>query len=213
MARRAPRREYAADNLDVLTELDRDGRVELVRGAHNRSRDAAASRGTIVHALAQELVGGGDVEVVEDLAGYADGFLRFIDEWDVKPVAVERPIANRRWWYAGTFDLVATLRGDPFLVDIKTGASGIFPEACLQVAAYRAAETMLDDDGAEVPMPETEAGAALWLPGDGTYELHPLASGPDVFHAFLHACYVAQWQKETKANRDAYVGLPLEVDA
>ena len=202
--------ECAAADLAILQAMEPEAIVAHVSGAANRSRDAAASRGTIVHALAETLLAGGDVEVPDELVDYADPFLRWVEEWEVEPIASEAVIANRKWWYAGTLDLIVRLRGGTVaVVDIKTGQSGIWPDACLQVAAYRHAEVMLDADGREVPFPATDAGYGLWLPGDGSYELNPLRSDDDVFAVFLHACFVAKWQWDTKRKRD-YVGFALE---
>src|SRR5690606_35587926 len=49
---------FAADNLDTLTALDREARIDLVKGSPWRDRDAAARRGTEVHGLAERIVNG-----------------------------------------------------------------------------------------------------------------------------------------------------------
>lgn len=191
--------EYAVDHIDTVAALDREAAVELVKLAPNRQRNALANRGNEVHALAARLAAGEEVQVPPELAGLIDAYLAFMTDWQPEYLAVEAPILNRRWRYAGTFDMVCRLRGELVsLVDIKTGASGIWPETCLQLAAYRHAELMLLD-GQERPMLATEAGHALWLKDDGTYELLPVASGPDIFAIFLHACFVAEFQRRDNA--------------
>ena len=81
-----------------------------------------------------------------------------------------------------------------------------WPETCLQVAAYRAADAYIDADNVEQPMPPTDAGYALWLKDDGSYELVPVASGPEIFAVFLHAGHIAAFQQREK---DDLIGLPL----
>ena len=206
--------EYTADHIDEISRLDRAAIVELVKGAANRERDAAAATGTDVHKIADRLARGEDVDVPDELAGLVDGYLAFVADWQAEILATEAGIANRRWWYAGTFDLLARLRGELVaLIDIKTGASGVWPDACLQLAGYRHAEVMLDAEGREVAMPKVDATYALWLTGDGSYQLLPMATGPEIFEVFLHAAYVAAFTTRAKDDRtrDELVGLPLEL--
>lgn len=200
--------EYAADHVDEIARLERDAAVDLIKGAANRSRNQRGNIGSQVHDLARRLDAGEQVEIPDELAGYVDAYLAFVSDWQPVTIAAERPIVNRRWRYAGTFDLICRLGELTTLVDFKTGASGVFPETCLQVAAYRHAETMLDAGGTEVRMPHTDAGHALWLLDDGRYELSPVESGDDVFHVFLHACHVAGFQQRAK---DELIGLPLAI--
>lgn len=198
--------EYAADHVDEIARLDRDGAVDLIKGAADRSRNRAALRGTAIHQLAEQIADGHAVNVPDEHAGHIDAYLRYIDDWHPETIAVEGPILSRRWQYAGTFDWVGRLHGDTVMVDIKTGATGVWPETCLQLAAYRHAEVTLDAAGREVPMHATSAGYALWLSDDGTYELLPCESGPEMFAVFLHACHVGGFMGR---KRDDLIGLPL----
>jgi len=201
--------EFTADHVDELSRMgDRAAIVDLVKGAHRRSTNAAAAKGTEIHGLAQRLASGEAIDVPVEIEGYLDGYVAFVDDWAPEVIALEAPIVNRRWFYGGTFDMLARLRdGSVSLIDIKTGGSGVWPEACLQIAAYRAAESLLDADGHEVPMPATTAGHALHLKDDGSYELLPVESGPDIFAVFLHCAHVAGF---TKRRKDDLIGLPLD---
>jgi hypothetical protein len=202
--------EYAADHIDEISPLERDAAVDLIKNAHTRSRNTAAAKGTEIHALAVRLRAGEPVEIPETIAGYVDAYLRFLDDWQPETIAVETPCCNRRWRYAGSFDELCRIAGLLGILDIKTGGSGVWPETCLQIAAYRNAEIILDADGREQPMPATDAGWALWLGDDGAYELLPVESGPDIFAVFLHACHVAAFMERAK---DDLIGLPLAAPA
>jgi hypothetical protein len=181
--------------------------VDLVKTAHRRTTTAAAAKGTEIHGYAQALAAGEPVDVPEAAAGYVDGYLAYLEQWRPELVAVEAPLVNRRWRYAGTLDLLVHLAGlGLVVVDVKTGGSGVWPETCLQIAAYRAAEHYLDADSREQPMPQTVAGYALWLSDDGSYELLPVESGPDLFAVFLHVAHVATFMGRAK---DDLIGLPL----
>jgi hypothetical protein len=110
----------------------------------------------------------------------------------MQPVLTETPVVHTAYGYAGTLDAVVSsdkLGGD-VLLDIKTG--GVFPEAALQLAAYRHATNYLD--GAELaPMPATE-GAYVAKVGTDDVELVPVAADADTFSAFLYLLAVYRWQ-------------------
>jgi len=160
-------------------------------------RDAAAGRGTEVHELAERLAHGEEVEIPEAIAGHVESAVKFLDEWQARPVLTETTVANRRWQYAGTFDGVFDIPslGGRYLLDWKTGGSGIYGEAALQVSAYASAEVFLDVDGSEQDFEtlgvDNETGYAVWIRSDG-YDVYPLDIGPDAFKVFLHAAYVAR---------------------
>ena len=199
--------EYAADNVDQIARLERDAAVDLIKSAHRRTTSSAAAKGTDIHRLAERLADGQTVDVPEATAGYVDAYVAFLDDWQPEVIALEAPVVNRRWRYAGTLDQLTHLPGiGPVVIDVKTGASGVWPETCLQIAAYRAAEHYLDAQGVEQPMPATVAGYAVWLGDDGSYELLPVESGPDIFAVFLHVAHVATFMGRAK---DDLIGLPL----
>jgi hypothetical protein len=116
----------------------------------------------------------------------------FLDEWRVRPVLVETVVAHRRYGYCGTLDLVADVPhlGKRWLLDLKTGRSGIYPETALQLAAYAHAEVCIVD-GQEQPMVPVDAGAAVHVRADG-YDVVPLDIGADVFNTFRHVMWLAR---------------------
>lgn len=184
---------FAADNLDTLGALDRDARIDLLRGAPWRDRDRAARRGTEVHRLAEQLVAGHEVTVPEELVGHVDAYVGFLDDWDVRAEHVELVVGHRRHRYMGSLDLIARLAdGRRWLLDLKTTRSGIYSEVALQLAAYRYAEFYLDDRGREQPMPEVDACGAVWVRADG-YDLVPVDAGPRTFRTFLYVQQVAHF--------------------
>jgi len=179
--------EFVADNLDTVKNFG--GRGAII-GALSQvpfdNRDEAANRGTEVHKLAEQLSRGGDVEVPDVLAGHVDSHLRFLADWQPRDEMLELVIVNYTWRYAGTLDLIATLRdGKRWLLDYKTSRSGIFAETALQLAAYRRGEACLIN-GVEQPMPQVDACGAIWLREDG-YSFYPVAADDAVFKAFLWA--------------------------
>jgi hypothetical protein len=74
---------------------------------------------------------------------------------------------------------------------------GVYPEAGLQMSAYRAASVAWMRDGSKVPMPATHpVGVVLHLRPEG-YLLHPARCDEQVFRYFQHARVVAEWTSET----------------
>jgi hypothetical protein len=199
--------EYAADHLDQLVQMQPMGRNALVAALKQSpysERDKAANRGTEVHTLAEKLVRGEEVEVPDALAGHVESYVRFLDDWQPDPVLVEFAGANRKWWYAGTGDLVAWIGGDLWLLDVKT-AKGVYGDNALQVDAYRNFEFYLGADGAEHPMPEGITRLGVIHVRADSYDLVPLDSTGEPFRDFTHAAWIAKREK----NIRGYVGIPL----
>jgi hypothetical protein len=199
--------QYAVDIAEDLPAMfDRMGRDAVVKALKRvpiNERDAAADRGTQVHKYADTLMRGGEVtDVPGELEPYVDSALRFMNDWQPRPLLTETLVASRRWRYAGTFDLVADLPdGRRVLFDYKTSRSGIWPETALQLAAYRNADFYVGTDGVtEVPMAEIgiDEAMAVWVRPDG-YSVIPLDTSEPVFRAFLHVQYVARVATAMKA--------------
>ena len=185
--------EYVSRNRSILTDLEDDAVVDLLKGVPFRDRDKAANRGTEVQALAAKLSMGEEVDVPEELLGHVDAYVAFLHEWEPQDSIVERTVVSRRYRYAGTFDMICTLPGlGRTMVDVKTNRSGPFGEVALQLVAYSHAEVMLDDAGNEEPVPTCESHAALWLHAEG-YELIPYDVGEREWRTFLYCAELARW--------------------
>lgn len=200
--------EYAVDHWDELTELGPAQRLKRLQGARYEARDAAARRGTEVHAAAEKLIAGEAVQVPDEIAGHVESYARFLDDFEVEPIHVEFSCVSYRWGYAGTADLCASLalpgKGRvPLLMDLKTTRSGIFGEVALQLAAYRYADKWLVD-GVEIDPVDVAHCAGIHVRGDG-YDLIPVEAGSDQHKAFLYAQRVGMW---SASSRDL-VGSPV----
>ena len=203
--------EYAAEHIDDLVERDYDEIINLVKAAPWAKRDEAAVRGTDVHALAERLVHGEEVEVPPHLVGHVEGLADFLDRFGVEPVLTEKSCANRTYHYAGRFDLVADMRGVRWLFDNKT-STGVYAETALQLAAYRGCEFYVEDDDpdTEYPMPEIERVGVLHITADGTH-LVPMAGGQDPWEAWLAVMTVAKKRAEIDTFRLDPIYLPEEL--
>lgn len=211
--------EYAIDHWDTLSDAAPSVRLKELQGARYAVSDTAANRGTQVHKLAERLVQGDRIAIPEGLEGYVESYVRFLDDFDVQPVLVEKTIWSREHGYCGTLDLIADLldpddpEPDPelrarvrWLLDIKTNRSGIFGETALQLAAYRYAEHWIDEDNGNTAadMYDVDAAGAVWVTADG-YSLIPVEAGPEQHRLFLYAAEIAGFVNSSRE----LVGEPI----
>lgn len=193
--------EWVADNGDEVAALLAGPRAEAVRtlkGVPWAKRDTAAVRGTAVHALAEQLIHGAEVDVPAHLVGYVEGYTRWLDTFDVQPILTERRVINTHWWYAGTFDAIVDIGGETLLVDLKT-SNRIYGEVAAQVAAYANAEVYLEADGSEVPLPKIDGLGAVHVTPTGS-SLYRFRDPAGAWKFFQHAAWVAKSLDAIKAQ-------------
>lgn len=136
----------------------------------------AMSRGTTVHSIVEAYKHSKkhiDDKVTDEWKGYARAFYRWIEEMGAEVLENERTVVNEKYKYAGTLDLLVKIGGKKLVVDVKTGKD-IYPEAFMQVAAYKEALEGVDD------------AAVLLLKEDGTYKYEIGNGSFTVFRACLH---------------------------
>lgn len=205
--------DYAVAHWDELGQLDVAARLKKLNGARWEEKDRAANKGTLVHELGEQLVAGQVVQPPDELAGYAEAYARFLDEFDVQPVYVESSVVSYEHGYAGTLDLIADLTHPRWggtrrlLLDLKTNRSGIFGETALQLAGYRFADVLIvDEDGeqVEIDMPEVDGCAGVHVRADG-YDLVPVTADEEQHRVLLYAREMAEF---TRISSDL-VGRPI----
>lgn len=190
----------------VIDSADPESLAKQWKQAPWKKRDEAAVRGTAVHALAERLVHGEDVDVPDELVPYVTGYADFLDQWDVTPILTEKSVANREHWFAGRFDLIASIPalhdGAPIEIDLKT-SRGVYADTAVQAAAYARAEFWVEDDDpdTEHPLPDIAATYVAHVTAEGTrlYELSPDREHIDAsFETFLAALAIKnRWNPKT----------------
>jgi hypothetical protein len=196
-----------------LYPAEKEAAYDWLRKGHIRKKEERGDLGTAAHTLVESHVLGTPLpdELLNDseMAPYLDHFLRFVADWEVEFEASEMTVGNFTNGYAGKLDylfrsrLIAAALNVPtdtlFLGDTKTGGEldekGVYPEAGLQMSAYRRAEVCWLRDGTQLPMPKLhDVGIVLHLRPEG-YRPMPLKCGDDVFDAFLHVWQVAEFKR------------------
>jgi hypothetical protein len=169
----------AAEEAWELRHLtDRDRFVQLAKAGPDAERDKAAVRGTTIHALAEEILHGRPLDVPEELYPYVDGYVRFLDRFQVSPLLTEKTVFLSEFNSGGRFDAVGyipTVCDGPVLWDVKT-SNGVYPETKLQTAAYSLADYYVEPNQPTVPLklPEIQATFVAHVTPEGTF-LRPLA--------------------------------------
>jgi hypothetical protein len=183
--------EYAIGHLDHLRLLPAGQAIREIKHAPWVTRDAAADLGDLIHAAVEaHATGHPRPQLPPQAEPYLAGFDRFLADHQPVFLAAEQTVYSRRYGYAGTFDALATMAGHGLtLLDVKTG-NRLYPEVCLQLAAYAAADFIGQaDTTTEQPLPAIEAAAVLHL-RPGGYQLLPVPIGRAVLEAFLSALAV-----------------------
>lgn len=200
---------WAALNPEQLATLGHESFVATASKAPDRARDQAGSIGRTLHSHAETLVATGQVDVDEADLPLVVQAADFLDRMLAHPVASERAVFHDMFQYAGRLDLLADLNGSDgtWLLDFKTGASGVWPEMALQQAAYRFCTHMaaLDAAGEDPPMPPVAHVGIVWVRPEG-WQLIPLRADRDVWTTFLALIPLHQFSKR---KRDAIVGAPM----
>lgn len=117
---RQARGELKSIKLAKLTEEELA--LRWLKGAAERHRDAAAARGSAVHAEAEDLVLANAREAGRlilagvplpeydlEIAGHMASFVRFVDDWEPEFLAAEATVFHRTQAYAGTIDAFVTI--------------------------------------------------------------------------------------------------------
>lgn len=162
-----------------------------------------------------------------------DQFDRWLDRFQPTYDATEVVVYSPRWGYAGQADAFLRIDGVRLIVDYKTSRDGYdgrgnpkspYPEAALQLAAYRYAELAAvwrprrlerfrrryyllgaDERDRAVPVPQVDGGAVIHLTPDHC-EIFPVRCDEAVHEAFLFVQEAARWHLET--SRDV-IGPPM----
>ncbi len=178
--------EYVRDHLPSLQAVHRedpDAVVQLVKGAPWSQRDAAAERGTLVHALAEAFTLGQTPRVTPELAGHLAMWKDWVATKHVKFLMSEATVYSRQMGYAGTLDAIAETDDGLLLIDYKT-SKDVYPEAAYQLSAYACADFVGLPDGTEQELPSVDGLAVVRLAEDD-WDMVPVALCPVEWSAIL----------------------------
>jgi hypothetical protein len=221
-----------------IKEEGHDSVVKWLRDARFRppkGQVSASELGTQVHDACEQYALTGIRPSVEnpEVVPFLDRFDEWAQIWQPQYEAAEAAIYNKTYGYAGTLDAICTIDGQRVLLDYKSSRrsigsdgkpTGPYPEAALQLAAYRHAEILAtwrarryekyrrryyllntDEEELGVPMPKLDGAVVLHLtPEHAT--LHPVRTDDEVFTKFLHAIEIFDWVNDGSKSA---IGAPM----
>lgn len=185
--------EIAADKRKELALLTKVEAIQTLTTADLFGGNDAAMLGSRVHAMCEKLVKGKEILPSTQEKEYVDNFRQFMVDYSPEYEETESTVFSRTHGYAGTLDAIAVIGGKRYVIDIKTG-KGVWPEAALQMSAYRYADFLGRSGGREDRMPDIDGGLVLHIRPD-RYEVIPVDTGPATFDTFLSALDVYRWNK------------------
>lgn len=161
-----------------VSELMRPLSDSMYKGIDAEILDLAAARGSAVHEAIENFAKYGIEDCETEHRGYFDGFLAWVKENRVEILASETMAYNRVYRYAGTLDLICNVRGERWLVDVKTTAQVNRMLTSVQLEAY---EEALASHGIAV-----DRKAVLHLKKTGKHQVHitDKASGAEAWTTF-----------------------------
>lgn len=211
------KREVAAcaiRNIDWLSREVAEGRAEEAHkymvAMPDRIRDAAADLGTSVHYFAEQEALGIGVAVPTDVWPFLRQYMAWRDEWQPEYLAIEYQGINLRHRYGGTGDLIVKVKGETWLLDIKSGR--YYDETALQLVACAEFEFIgKPNDATQYAMPEVDRFGILDLKTDGWQVVEYRFDRAATFAAFAALAEVYHWKQGHKRVRQpAWTGRAKE---
>lgn len=175
--------------------------------------------GNEVHQIAEAVVGGlqppasRKVLTAEQADAVAANVAEFMTMHEVVPFAAEQAVVrvvDGVPTYAGTLDLLAEMDVDGerglYVVDWKSGASGIWADAALTTGGYASATHYLVNGRLE-PMPKADGAVAVHLRPE-KWAVHPLDIS-DADEVLLALARVLEWRGREKEIVGPALSKPL----
>lgn len=179
--------DYAIRNLRTVAQVSESAgygpAMDMLTAIPDQRRDAAAIRGTDVHALAEQYIQREEIQVADDLRPYVEGYAQFIADYEPESLHEELVVGNRAHGFAGRLDSVQrSARFGTALIDYKT-SNRVYGNHALQCVAYCNTDIALVD-GETVPFERIDTAFILHIQ-PGTYDLIPVEVSEWAFDSFL----------------------------
>lgn len=191
---------HAVEHLDQLVysvkRFGPDVAIGQLKAVPNQGNDAAAI-GDEVHAAVDKLHRGEVTEEFETVTAQHmfDSYRAFCRNYTdyYKVDTTEYTVWNYQYGYAGTGDLLCTINGETWVIDIKTG-NRVYPKVGLQTAAISHGEVIIDDNGTEIPMVTVHRHGVLHVRPRST-TLYELKDSDVSWEAFKAAKTIFDWKR------------------
>jgi hypothetical protein len=207
--------EAAVDNLsavNTIAQVDRQGAIDFIKGAHSRYTKTRAGIGSEAHDMFERMIRGERVDpdlLPERMLPYYENFREFLETVKPELIRAEDVAWSDEHRYAGSFDALLRIKDDDgtpttVITDWKTGKS-TYPEVALQMAAYGNADFLIDPEGNVEPMPPIDAAAVLHIT-DTQWSFKPVRFDAEVYSYFLRLREIFDWDREVSKT---VIGKPF----
>jgi hypothetical protein len=201
--------EYPALGRMLGDGTDPKAIASWLRKGGDQKRDVAAALGTAVHDAAAS--GMTLDKAPEDVAPFLLQYRKWLDDSKCEVLLSEKQVFNESIGYAGTFDLLGRMRGQYWMIDLKTG-KGTYPEHALQLEAYARAEFIGENDvvdqAATDLLEQVSGRAVLHLRPDG-WSFKIIPASDKTWVAFRGLLAFANWTYRNP-NLDMLVSRTIE---
>lgn len=195
----------AIDNYDFVADLVARGGPEAAKAWLARipdfQRDTAADMGSAVHRIAEAISRGQRISPTEDESPFADAYIRFVQDYAPQFKSLERMVFSEKHGYGGTFDSIAVIAGQTYLIDTKTSKS-VYEETAMQLAALGNADWCgLPGDPKKYRIPKVQRYAVLHIRPDQYargYRLIEFRVTDADYDAFLACLRLTNWRRDSK---------------
>jgi hypothetical protein len=187
-----------------IAEKDPKGALDLIKGSPWRFTENSAQLGSAVHDAVEKRILGENLDITtlsDDVKPFIKSYINFEEIFKPTYEMSEATVLSYKYGYAGTLDAIATFNNPElglvgrYIIDWKTSKSGPYPEAALQMAAYKHADVILLPNGTEVELPECDGAIVVKL-RPRSYEVVPANVDQDTFKYFRHLQMAFKWQHE-----------------
>jgi hypothetical protein len=211
---------------ELRERLDSDDPTNMtlswLKAAPAQRRDAAADHGTNTHGYLEGRLRGVDVTyATRPLSPAEQAVEQFLAVYKPEPLLIESQVFSISHGYAGSADAFVNIYGRRVLLDLKTSATydpmadrpnkaGGDHKDRLQLAAYRYADFIGEDDRELGPVPDVEACMVLAIPRDHpqAWRLIEVDAGPETFRRFLDFKRAFEFYDSTKSEAIGTMVLP-----
>lgn len=103
--------------------------------AMKKRRKELTDWGNLIHETIEEILLGRMPKIDDKIKPSIDAFLKWMKKHKIDVEAIEQRVISKKYYYAGTFDVLATIDNKPGILDIKTSKS-FWDEQFIQTSAY-----------------------------------------------------------------------------
>ncbi len=186
-----------AEHPDKYVGMTADDIGREMRAVNKAGLERAGQRGTGVHHIAEEWLGGPAGPVNADAEQFRGPLIAWLEKYQPEPICMEFVCINRTLnghGFGGTADALLRIDGKTWLVDWKSRGNGhtVYAQEAAQVGGYSMAEYIIraDSDRRE-RLPHIDGGLIVSICTDGV-RTYPIDIDSGATFPALHAWWVAR---------------------